>query len=207
VINYNGNIHKGKEQVVMNRRRWVLVVCVTMLVGVLLVGCEDDDEDTGNGATTQPVDLLPQDNEISGWSKGIGEGDFLEAYDESSLYDIIDGGAVIYINHGMQSAVQQIYYGTVVSQETSLFVFITDQGEAANCEALLQEPAIRPPAGTEVGGIGDEALIDRSLPFDLQLFFRNGRFFVRMTLDKTEDAQAAENILLAFAYNVDSKIP
>ena len=189
------------------KSRRILRFGVAILLSLLLMGCEDNKQENNGGSATQPADLLPQNNEISGWSKGTGSGDYQEAYDQSSLYDIIDGGAEVYISHGFESGVQQIYRGTIASQETPLYLFITDQGDSANCASLLQEPTIRPPGGTAVDSLGDEAIIDRTLPFDLVLYFRNNRFFVRTTLSKSADAQASENIALSFAHNVNSKIP
>jgi len=190
-------------------KNWrVLLIGIAILLGIILIGCEEDKKEEDNGGNTvQPVDLLPSDNEISGWTKGTSTGDFQEAYDQGSLYDIIDGGAEVYVANGFQSGVQQIYRGTIASQQTTLYLFITDQGDSANCTSLFQEPTIRPPGGIAVSDLGEEALIDRSLLFDLALYFRNDRFFVKITLSKAADAQASENIALAFAHNVDSNIP
>jgi hypothetical protein len=181
---------------------------VLLCVGFGMVGCEDDDEENGNGETPiQIVDLLPGDGEISGWDKGTEPNDFQEAYDEPGLYYIIDGGAQIYIDNGMVSAVQQIYRGSVVSTDAELVLFITDQGDTTNCENLYNEPNVLPPVGTELENLGDEAMIDRSPPFHVSIYFRNDRYFIKITIDKAGEPEAAENIAMAFASNVDSNIP
>ena len=186
---------------------WILGLATLLLMGMMWVGCEDDKTDGNGDNTLQPVDLLPQDGEISGWAKGSGEGDFQEAYDEGSLYDIIDGGAVTYINHGMESAVQQVYQGTVGTEDADLYLFITDQGSAGNCENLFNESTILPPSGSVIDDLGDEALVDRSPLFQIVLYFREDSFFVRITIDKQSDPDAAENIAMLFARNVEEDIP
>lgn len=192
----------------LKRAGLVWGLSVLLCVGLVMVGCEEDDEDNGNGGTSiQLVDLLPGDGEISGWNKGTEAYDFQEAYDEAGLYAIIDGGAQIYIDNGMVSAVQQIYRGMVVSTDAELVLFITDQGSAANCENLYNEPNVLPPVGTALENIGDDAMIDRSPPFHVSIYFRNDRYFVKITIEKAGEPQAAENIAMAFASNVDSNIP
>lgn len=192
----------------MTYRYWTILGLVALLLmGLIWVGCEDDSSDGNGDNTLQPVDLLPQDGEISGWTKGTNEGDFQEAYDEGSLYDIINGGAVTYINHGMESAVQQVYRGTVGTEDADLYLFITDQGNATHCENLFNEPTVLPPSGSVINDLGDEAVIDRSPLFQIVLYFRQDRFFVRITIDKQGDPDAAENIAMLFARNVEADIP
>jgi len=189
-------------------KNWrVLLIGMVILLGVVLIGCEGEKQEEDNGGTAvQPADLLPADNEISGWTKGTGTGDYQEAYDQGSLYDIIDGGAEVYIANGFQSGVQQLYRGTIAAQQTTLYLFITDQGDSTNCANLLQDPNINPPGGAEVDSLGDEALIDRGLFYNV-IYFREDRFFAKITIDKTGDPEASENIGLAFAHNIDSNIP
>ena len=191
-------------------RRHLLVwgMSVLFCLGLVIMGCEEDEADPGNGGTSiQIVDLLPGDGEISGWNKGTEASDFQEAYDEAGLYAIINGGAQIYIDNGMESAVQQIYRGTVVATAAELVLFITDQGSATNCENLYNDPNILPPVVTALENIGDEANIDRSPPFHLGIYFRKGEFFVKITIEKAGEPDAAETIAMLFANNVDSNIP
>ncbi len=193
----------------MIRRHWLVWgLCVMGCLGLMIMGCEDDEGDDGNGGNSiQIVDLLPGDGEISGWNQGSEQGDFQEAYDETGLYDIINGGAQIYIDNGMEAAVQQVYRGTIVSTAAELMLFITDQGNATNCGNLYTDPNILPPVVTALENIGDEAQIDRSPPFHLSIYIRNDRFFVKITIEKAGDPDAAEAIAMLFATNVDSNIP
>jgi hypothetical protein len=184
---------------------WGLIV--VLCSGFVMMGCEEEGDNGNGGGSTQIVDLLPGDGEISGWDKGTEPNDFQEAYDEAGLYDIINGGAQIYIDNGMVSAVQQIYRGNVVTTAAELTLFITDQGDATNCENLYNEPNVLPPVGTALENIGDDAMIDRSPPFHVSIYFRNDRYFVKITIDKAGEPEAAENIAMAFASNVDSNIP
>lgn len=191
------------------RQAWLVWgLSVMFCLGLVIVGCEEDEGDNGNGGTSiQIVDLLPGDGIISGWNKGTEQNDFQEAYDEAGLYAIINGGAQIYIDHGMESAVQQIYRGTIGTTAAELVLFITDQGNATNCENLYNDPNILPPVVTPLENIGDEAQIDRSPPFHLSVFFRKDGFFVEITIEKAGDPDAAETIAMLFANNVDSNIP
>jgi len=70
-----------------------------------MLGCGAKDPDEASSLLT-PIDLIPADDEISGWVK-LGVYD--EATDYDSLYDLIDGGAQIFIDNGFVSSAFQQY--------------------------------------------------------------------------------------------------
>ena len=81
---------------------WLACIAVLMIVG----GCSENSNDDDDVAMQLPADLLPGDDDISGWGS---VGAYEEANDYDSLYNIINGGAEIFIDEGFVSAAFQIY--------------------------------------------------------------------------------------------------
>lgn len=188
--------HRAK----FGRRRplHLLLICLLLLGMAILTGCNESNPK--DSSTLEPADLLPASGEISGWDKESGG--YGEADDYSSLWDLIDGAADQYIDYGFVEAVQQFYNGTIGGEDATLELFISDQGSAGNAAALFDDELVVPPNLTAWDEAGDEAGIDEVPLFQVSIYLRQDRFFVRVTVDKKNDDVAALNTAKAFALAV-----
>jgi hypothetical protein len=152
-----------------------------------------------------PSDFLPQQGDIEGWIKGSGSGDFMEATNQSSLYDIIDGGAEIYINYGFTEGVQQLYYGTVLGSAQTLALFIADMGDTSGAYNLYHDPMISP-TSFSIFDYGDEARLDEGLLFEYVLDFRIDKYYISITLSKEASPTESLQIIQFFASEVEANI-
>jgi hypothetical protein len=155
-------------------------------------------------APTEPkdaVDLVPSDNEISGWAR-LGAMQVAET--PTQLEAIIDGEAVPYENNHFIKAVFQNYSGDVGGTAVELDLRIFDMGDTTNARNVYAEIA----AGTEVPWSGDnpgvEARTDESFLFAYRVEFRSDRFYFRA--DIMDKSTAAQDIAKLFARNVDAAI-
>ncbi|MFH1862069.1 MAG: DUF6599 family protein [bacterium] len=198
-------IHPNKSMKFNSSAALLLFLCISL--SLIPSGCSE--KSTENTTSIQPVDLLPASNEISGWSKGTGAGDYGEADDQSSLYDLIDGAAELYIQYGFVQGVLQNYQGTIGGAASTLSLFIADQGSSNNATALFNEELVVPsgltPWNSGVAAI-DEAVIDEALLFDIAIYLRADRFFIRIIIGKGSDEVAALNTAEDFALAIANKI-
>ena len=169
--------------------RTVSLVSIIVLTFVI-VNCDESSD-----KAIRPIDLLPASGEISGWDKGTGPGDYGEADDQESLYDLINGAAELYIQYGFVEGVQQRYYGDIGDTPATVDLYIGDHGDKANVAAMFEEPELTPQNLTPWPEVGDEAWIDENALFHITIHLRADRFYVRVTVDKAED----ENIALTTA--------
>jgi len=103
-----------------------IFTCLALLfISIVMFSCKDKTNNPEENINKEPIDLLPRSGEISGWTKSTGAGDFKEASDEVSLYEILDGGASDYIQYGFIMGVSQKYSGSIggASVELELRVF------------------------------------------------------------------------------------
>ena len=175
------------------------------LLCIILSICSCDSLNNSDSSVTVPSDFLPQQGDIEGWEKGTGLGDYMEASDQSSLYDIINGGAEIYITHGFTEGVQQRYYGNVLGNERILTLFIADMGDSSGAYNLFHDFAITPTSYSPKD-FGDEGRLDEGLLFDYVLDFRLERYYAELTLRKEGTEVESLQILELFALTVESNI-
>jgi hypothetical protein len=147
------------------------------------------------------VNLVPSDNEISGWAK---TGSMQLAETPAQLEAIINGEAVPYVNNHFVKAVFQNYSGDVGGSQVELDLRIVDLGDTTNAKNLYAEIA----TGTEVPWTGDnpgvEARTDESFLFSYRVEFRDERFYYRA--DIMDKSTAAQDIAKLFARNVSAAI-
>ncbi|RJP79310.1 MAG: T9SS C-terminal target domain-containing protein [Candidatus Zixiibacteriota bacterium] len=156
--------------------------------------------------TTPVEDLRVEDQEVTGWALGTGEYDLRVAWDSTSLYEIIDGYAPIYLAHNFQYAVQQYYYGQVGGHDVRLTLWMTDQGTLEGAEGLYRDPAVAPWTSVPVYLIGQEARLDTTLLFDYALDFYQDRYYVKVTVSKEWGAPEALAVATDFATATDANI-
>lgn len=151
-------------------------------------------------------DLRVGNQEISGWEWGIDPGDYGEAWDSTSLYLLIDGAGVTYLDHNFQYAVLQNYEGQIASQDMQLKVWMTDQGTPEDAEALFHDAAITPFFYEEIDSIGNEARLDTGLLFDWCLDYWYDRYYVEITLGKGNDPDEALQVVADFSIAEESHL-
>ena len=139
-----------------------------------------------------PEDLLPEENEITGW---VFDTDSLclqgTANDSTSLYTIIDGGAELYIDLGFVAGAFDGY----TDGSHPICIEIYDQGSPSNAASVYQ--ATNDGEYKPITTAGDSARMDTSLVFNIEIEMIVDKFFVRIfTTDTKEDAyiQAATSM-------------
>jgi hypothetical protein len=147
------------------------------------------------GAASDPADLLPIDNDISGFTK---KGSAAIMTDQQSIYNAIDGDAVRYIDYGFMEGVKQLYSNGSVDIDVQIF----NQGTQKNAEGIFRqfyptsaEPIIQP---------NSIVVIDHSLPSGYQILYTKENIFMRITT--TQKTDFALNMAKQFYRNIDKKI-
>jgi len=182
-------------------------VFLFMILSILIAifGCSgdsnDDDDDNGSGTLLSPADLLPDEDDISGWKSFAP---YEEAEDFDSLYIFINGGAELYIQNGFISGVFQVYNDCVgdVCGLRVIRVRIYDQGNTDNAQAVYEE--VSTGIGIPWNGAGADARIDESGLASLAVEFWQRNFFVQVIIEEKSDE--ALNIIKLFAAHISDEI-
>ena len=177
-------------------------LCWLACIAVLMIaGCSEQSEDDDRVSILIPADLLPDDEDISGWG---GVGAYEEANDYDGLFNIINGGAEDFIDEGFVSAAFQIYencFGEVCSLAL-VHLRIYDQGSSENAVTVYDKVATG--IGIPWDGAGINARIDESAIAAYTIEFWQENFFVQIVIEeKTEDSL---NIAKLFASHVSNQI-
>jgi hypothetical protein len=171
------------------------------MVGLLVVHCGDDGSPNGGGADVS--DFLPGDGDVTGWST---EGAAREAHDEASLYDIINGGASVFVEWGFQQGVEQAYSGTVAGEGAGTVVRVFDQGTEANALGVFEDDRVAPPGAYSWTEAGDSARVRTDLFLDQGIDLRQDRYYVEVRVGNGGDRDVALDIAELFAVHVSEKI-
>jgi hypothetical protein len=171
-----------------------------LIFGLALLFCFCTQE-----AQKDVVDLVPTDNEISGWTRSSPMRVF-ENY--SQLYAEINGDADIYRDNGLVKCIFQNYVGTVSGNPTvELKLQIFDQGDTTNAKSIYDElEPINVTLWTEQGHAGMEAryeLVTSGFGYYV-LEFWNDRFYTYIEIN--DGTQPALDIAKLFALNIDTAI-
>lgn len=182
------------------------MIRILVLAAVILVaaGCTKSDSPSGP-AVASITDLLPKDNEISGWPRKGGAGASWRATSAAELQAAIDGGAEIYTNHGFVEAAMQSYTGSVNQQAgVDCEVQIYDQASAVQATAVFEDPNMVYPAPIAPDNPPSALAQIRKDIFSHTMKFVKGRYFVQITLTSADDK--AQAVLEMYANNVAAKI-
>jgi hypothetical protein len=98
-----------------------------LLFTILVFACST----TENGNST--LNLLPRDNDIQGWIRDKASTE--QAFDQQSLYDVIDGGAEEYLRYGFIEGAFATYANGQKSYGVWLEIYKQDTSE--NAELLF----------------------------------------------------------------------
>lgn len=165
----------------------------------LFAACPSDEEVEQKDA----VDLVPADNEISGWTRS-GPMDIAE--NDTQLFNLINGEGQVFIDNDFVKFVRQGYQGDVSGNQRELEVRIVDMGDAENAETVYDETGFGSETPwTEDGHAGTEARIDETALFDYKIDFWEDKFYVS-TIIREEKTQAGLNVTKLFAINVSEAI-
>lgn len=152
-------------------------------------------------AVIDVVDILPTDNEISGW---VRTGDMDVAENETQLYALIDGEGVVYVDNGFVKSAFQNFQGDVTGNLRTIRLRIFDMGDSTNARAVYHDSRIETGAETpwaEAGHAGVEARIDETLLFDYRIDFWSSRFYAEIIILNEKTPQGL-NIAKLFALNI-----
>lgn len=177
-------------------------VFLLVIWSAILLSCGGDDD----SSLLEPIDLLPADGEISGWS---WDGIPAEATDQSSLYNLIDGGAEEFVAQGFVSGVLHSYRGLLGGAVATVELFIADQGTPSNAKAIFDRRSDRLPFAQDITiGDADEARIDETVTFDsVVLDLWQDRFYVQASVSGRDAApDLARQTVIQFADNVSRGI-
>ena len=181
-------INLGK---IVTLKFWWLI-CIAILI--TMSGCKKESEEGKKTALT-PVNLLPGDNDISGWTR---VDTYDEANDYDSLYALIDGAGELFIENGFVSAAFQQY----TSSALKVHLRIYNQGSEANARKTYDELYIG--VGIPWAGAGTAARIDETGLASYMVEFWQRNFFVQFIIE--EKTNEALNIVKLFASHVSSQI-
>jgi len=166
---------------------------------LLLLVCT---EETGP-TIIEVVDLIPIDNEISGW---VRDGAMDVAENETQLWDLINGAGIVFLDNGFAKCAFQEFAGEVQGNPSTLDVRAFDMGDTTNAYAVYHDSGLE--AGdeipwTETGHAGTEARIETSVLYH-KIEMWHDRFYVDVTIiDATLEAL---NVAKFFALNVSEAI-
>lgn len=166
-----------------------------MLLAALALCPVSCDKSADPGAGADPVDMLPMDNDISGFTR---KGAPAVMTDAQSIYDAIDGAAEKYIELGFVEGVFQKYG----NGSTDLDVAVFNQGTHANALSVVTEFY---PSSPEVLLSGTETLIaDHGLTAGYSVHYVKGLIYLRV--DTREKNDFTLNMAKQFCLNIGSKI-
>jgi hypothetical protein len=173
---------------------------------ILLATPACDKSDSGNNPDiVSIVDLLPRENEISGWARiGGGDGSW-HATNASELQEQINGGSELYTNRGFVEAAMQGLTGTVNTQSGVVCqIQIYDQGKESDAIAVFDDPnnVFASPI-TPSNPPSSKAQLRKDL-FSWTMKFVKGRYYVLVNILTSEDK--GQEVLEVFANNVAGKI-
>ncbi len=149
------------------------------------------------------VDLIPLDNEISGW---VRDGAMDIAENESQLWALINGDGQVYLDHGFVKCAFQDFQGQVSGSSRSIDLQAFDLGNSTNAQEVYHD--FRLESGSEVpwteaGHPGTEARIETLSGFHIIELWED-RFYVNIVIN--DDTQEGLNIARLFAINVSETI-
>jgi len=145
------------------------------------------------------VDLVPVDNEISGWTRSAA---MKLAENQTQLFDLINGEGQTYIDHGFVKCAFQNFSGDIAGSQVELELRVFDMGDSTNAEAVYDAVAAGGETPWTTGNAGKEARIDENLLFAYKIDFHKDKFYVWATVQEKSDP--ALEIAKTFCLNVDA---
>lgn len=163
----------------------VLVLSALLLPTLAAATCQDVD----------PVGILPADETCPSW---IRDGETLTAYTETELFELVNGGAGLYLSYGWVATAIQNYLGEVEGQPVYATISLFNQGTLENAQALFEDPESG--TGEMIDGWGGSGLARIQVGFGLtQLDFQEECFFARVVVLSDDDGGVGAAYCLSLA--------
>lgn len=174
------------------RKAYLNRIVTLLLVTAVIIGCRISQSGNENA---DPADILPADNDISGFQK---KGSQAMMTDYQSIMDAIDGAGEKYIEYGFVEGVQQMYSNNLIDID----IRILNHGNEKNARAIFQEFY---PSSAEILATGMyEAVVDHSNTIGYSLLYTRRNIFVEIHVG--EKSKFALNMAKQFYQNIDKKI-
>jgi hypothetical protein len=180
-------------------RKCVYVLFIGLLI--LILSCSKKTEEEAEPKDV--VDLVPFDNEISGWAKSSA---MSIAENENQLWDLINGEGQVYIDNGFVKCAFQSYTGDI-SGPVELDLRIFDMGDTLNAETVYDEVAL----GSEIPWTGDNAGQEARYRLETGIItnyyvldFWDANFYTWIQINDDDDA--ALDVAKLFALNISQEI-
>jgi hypothetical protein len=177
------------------RSRSVVSLCLYIFFAAVIVVEPSCRFTSPTGAAADPADMLPLDNDISGFLK---KGSASIMTDQQTIFNAIDGEAQRYIDYGFMEGVNQLYSNGSVDIDVQVF----NQGNNTNAQDLYNY--FYPTSSQSIAEPGADVVIDNSLPTGYQILYARQNIFMRVTT--TEKSDFALNMAKQFYRNIDNKI-
>jgi hypothetical protein len=120
--------------------------------------------------------LFPVSGEITGWTTDTA----VAVYDTHTIWQKIDGGAIAYVQNGMQTAGFQNY--TNNTDEISIQLY--ELGTAPGARTVYTGKTY--PGFELVAGLGDSCRIDKSPLFNYVMEFIRNQYYCTVTMPNTD---------------------
>jgi hypothetical protein len=176
-------------------RKTVVSWCLTTCVAAALLLASQCRISQNAGASSDPADLLPIDNDISGFLK---KGSASVMTDQQSIFSAIDGEAQRYIDYGFQEGVKQLYSNGGIDIDVQLF----NQGSETNAQGLFER--FRPTSLQLISTKNPIVVVDLSFSTGYTVLYTKQNIFLRIST--TEKSDFALNMAKQFYWNIDKKI-
>lgn len=175
----------------MKLQKCFIATAILLLI-LLTFGCR---KSVDSGAGADPTDLLPVNNDISGFTK---KGSPAIMTDEQSIFDAIDGAAGKYIDYGFVEGAQQMYSNGSIDID----VQILNQGTEKNARGVFDD--FYPSSPEEISSANPEVVIEHALLTGYVIYYTRDNIFMQIhTFDKSNYAL---NMAKQFVWNIDMKI-
>lgn len=181
------------------------LLCVVALLALPLLTACDKSDSGSNPDIVSITDLMPRENEISGWARSSGGDGSWRATNPSELQDAINGGSEIYTNHGFVEAAMQSFSGTVNTESGVVCeVQVYDQSSEADANAVFDDPnnVFASPI-TPSNPPSSKAQIRKDI-FSWTMKFVKDKYYVLISIITSEDK--GQEVLEVFANNVAGKM-
>lgn len=153
--------------------------------GLFIIACPESPVDDTGGVN--PVDLMPEDNEVTGWVADSTAGECYWRIVEGAqqLFDLMDGPGEPYVQRGFVRGAFRGYndISNLLGGDTvSTCIEIYDQTTHENALDVF-EVVGTPGYNYEIVDCGDTARIDTTLLVTISLEMVSEKYFVRLSVD------------------------
>lgn len=172
-----------KRMRIRNRVFWKKLGFYYLTIAIIAINFFISCGEENGGEKTEdktPIELLPRDNDISGWTR---DWTFSEATNYAALYDLIDGAAQNFIDNGFVSAVFQNYRNESGLQ---LELRIYEMNSEENARKVYYE--LTPASSIPWIDIVDTGRIDNSALAAYSIEFQYKNFFVQDIIYEKSDS-------------------